>query len=527
MKDRDLPSLVLFTWHSKKNIDLIIPFLEYLRQSLGFQIYVITTQATGKFYLINHGFQAFTVNEIAACYPSKTTDFSKSNMVPEPCIDLLLDWLYTPQDPALLPGPKRDTSADYYLWKRDQVLSAYRGFLSDCAPTAVFTWNGAFLVTGALADAAHELEIPCYFLERGLLPESLIVDPQGVNAKSVVTASDWKSAATETFDETTKQLMLDYCNHIAASNRSVVNIGKSLSDKEVRQHLAIPDNHKVILLALQIETDSNIVLHSPIYKRMTDVIADVVEAVRAIPNTTVVVKPHPEDKRRADEIEQACQSGPVVCCWDLDLPSVLAITDLTIVINSTVGLEAAIHNIPVITLGNAAYSGKGFSSSLGSKSQLPSLIQEGLKGACLPWETEAFPQFLYLLMYRCTFFYDENKTTNVRKVLSDELESYKKKELSPPTSHYPTFRSLLDENEAIDLLWKKGDRKVLIVGTVDHLSDQMPQGVTVITRSSPKSMILRAFLTRFDLKIFMEYPNNKMFRLLTTLFSAKRTFIFG
>ncbi|OHY82205.1 hypothetical protein BCA33_07895 [Marinobacter sp. AC-23] len=47
-----------------------------------------------------------------------------------------------------------------------------------------------------MAESADLLGIRTFYLERGLLPSSLVIDPDGVNNDSSIAGADWKRNAT-------------------------------------------------------------------------------------------------------------------------------------------------------------------------------------------------------------------------------------------------------------------------------------------------------------------------------------------
>lgn len=107
---------------------------------------------------------------------------------------------------------------------------------------------------------------------------------------------------------------------------------------------------------MQIEGDSNIIINSPIYKKM----ADVIEDVKQVANRTglkVVCRPHPEYSLTPEELK-ALHPG-VIFDNSLHLHTMLKHAVANVVINSTVGLESILLGKPTIALGHSVYSGKG------------------------------------------------------------------------------------------------------------------------------------------------------------------------
>ena len=202
MNRATVKNIIVFTWHSEKNIALLRQFLRFLQDEMKANVFIVTTDATGKLRLLENQYDSFTVNEILINFaPDKTNSGSALPQTQGNPIDLHLNWLYTPKDPVSLAHPARTPTRRYYDWKRQQLIAGYSGFLREFSADSVITWNGSLLVTGALAESADLLGIPTFYMERGLLPGSLVIDPKGVNSDSSIAGADWQKNATAKPDQ--------------------------------------------------------------------------------------------------------------------------------------------------------------------------------------------------------------------------------------------------------------------------------------------------------------------------------------
>jgi capsular polysaccharide export protein len=136
----------------------------------------------------------------------------------------------------------------------------------------------------------------------------------------------------------------------------------------------------VILCPLQVETDTQIVLHSPQIRTMQELVdavtAGVAEFNRTAPRKACVLfKIHPMEAR-----QPRIDGDAAFLINESNVPEILARRcDLVVTINSTAGIEAIEHNKPVITLGNAFYSFPGVvHSHCAEPAQLASHIAGGL-----------------------------------------------------------------------------------------------------------------------------------------------------
>lgn len=519
-------TVVLYTWHSKKNIILIKPLVEHLTNSCGFQCHIITSDATGKLVLLQGSDNAYTVNEILFSYAKGSSESLsvKPAGVDRP-LDLHLDWLYTPGDPVLLQHPARESTTNYYDWKRQQLISAYSGFLRDVNADSVLTWNGSLLVTGALTESADLLSIPTFYMERGLLPGSLVIDPDGVNDDSSIAGADWQKNATPKPSIMEIETLQSYCRHLGNSNASIVNTGQQIDRNSVLARLGLSPEKPVILLPLQIESDSNIQNNSPYFKLMEELIRSVTSVVGET-DAQLVVKPHPEDRSRRDRIETLCSGSDVRCCWDLSLQSLLPVTDLVVVINSTVGLEALLQNKPVVALGRSIYDRKGFTLDLNEKTNLGELIHQALDVLWQPHENPDFWWFLKTLISHHTFFYDEHPgLTDVKPSLSETLGRAEEKTDGPRTGK---MSELISTNTTLSQLMRgEFSGQVLVIGPLETVIDEIPGQITLLNRSARTLTFLTALAHQYDLMICMEWPSNPALRIFFSLLRAKRKVILG
>ncbi|MFU1912216.1 capsule biosynthesis protein [Bordetella hinzii] len=131
--------------------------------------------------------------------------------------------------------------------------------------------------------------------------------------------------------------------------------------------VAEAEAHPFYLLPLQLNSDAQIVHHSP-FGSMTEAMLRTLEsfAVHAPKESRLAVKVHPLDpglinyakilKRKAKEL---AIDHRVFYLESGNLPALLSATQGVVTVNSTVGSSALIHGRPTIALGSALYNMKG------------------------------------------------------------------------------------------------------------------------------------------------------------------------
>ncbi|WP_454738210.1 capsule biosynthesis protein [Cupriavidus necator] len=138
-------------------------------------------------------------------------------------------------------------------------------------------------------------------------------------------------------------------------------------ERELRERLLASDHPHFFLVALQVYNDSQIRVHSP-WRRIEDFIEWTIHsfAEHAPAESVLVFKHHPMDRGHTDYAAtiEACAtrfgaSGRIVYIHDAHLPSLLHRCMGLVTVNSTTGLQALFHRVPVIALGRCFYAKPG------------------------------------------------------------------------------------------------------------------------------------------------------------------------
>ncbi|MBK5940365.1 hypothetical protein [Halochromatium roseum] len=511
--DQPRPRILMFTWHSAKNLQLILPVARFLEAECGAEIYFLTSDTSGKMRLGLDGYVAFTVNETLLSY----RDLPDPELDPKDDLgdlDLKVDWLWTPADPYPHPTGADRLSEEYKDWKVKQFLKAYSQLIADLKPQLVATWNGTLAVTKCLARAAQSHDLPCLFLERGLIPGTLVVDQQGVNYESAFAGP--LAPPVDSVPESRRQLLEDAFKVLGDSGKSIVNVGEVADRSSIRRHFGIDESERVVLLPCQIDSDTNIVQHSPLVKSMLDLLACVSAAVQGCP-IHVIVKPHPEDEKRRLAIESACDHPQMHCSWHYTLHSLLTAVDTVLVINSTVGLEALMQNIPVITLGNSVYSEKSFTSDVRDLSQIRDHL---LQQQTPPYDSEHFWIFLNRLLSQGLFSYDETDPFGNREHLAAFAQaSIASKHTDDP---YPdTESAIIVYSRVVVAGLSAQSGRTVILGGFERDDMTLPSQVTHIGSLRDLVRWIRRPV-RPDLLISLGHSNGWRNRMITAIMRPRR-----
>ena len=275
-------------------------FNEIAKYTEIFPVAIVTSLAS-RIRLIKNGIHAFTYKELISfsleSYKN-TRDIRHrfSNEVLEGLSDYdrKLGWQWIPQE--------NYSAKEFYLRQSSVVVQAYDFFWRYFRPHMAIVWNGVPLFQRALTLLAHTYGAPVLFLERGLLPQTLYVDTEGVNYKSSIAGEKWFNERIPYPDKKKIKMAKEYCQKLEKEKKSVVDSGDQISVEEIKTKLGISASSKVILFPMQIETDSNILYFSPHYSKMIEIIKDIQRAIAQLNDIHFIVKPHPEDRNRLTEL---------------------------------------------------------------------------------------------------------------------------------------------------------------------------------------------------------------------------------
>lgn len=243
---------------------------------------------------------------------------------------------------------KKEPQHSALFWWLYQGINRFRAALcyaqckqlfSTARPEALVVWNGGTWFFRAAIQAATEAGIQVFYAENGLLPNTVTLDPKGINfANSLPRTPDFYRALTD-------------CRH---SFDNVLQPRQSARSLNAR---AVPLPARYILVPLQVNTDSQILLNSPwipdMY-RLLDVLRDIVPRLRD-PDITFVIREHPSCRSRYDHCHHAMGSRFLFANGN-PMQELIEGAEAVLTVNSTAGIESLLLGKTVIVAGNAFYA---------------------------------------------------------------------------------------------------------------------------------------------------------------------------
>ena len=214
----------------------------------------------------------------------------------------------------------------------------------------ILLWNDMKWRQFIIKNLAKSHGVQTAFFENGTLPNTVTLDPKGVN----------------------------YNNSLPRDNEYYLNkySTEEINDKTRASLLRVPDlSSGYIFVPFQVDYDSQIISHSPWIKNMEYFYQVLERLVTNLPEgLKLIIKEHPASARCYQYLHNR---NPRIEFMNAEDTGVLiSNANLVITINSTVGLEGIIQDKPVLVLGNAFYAIKGLCCHVEQEADLLGKLQE-------------------------------------------------------------------------------------------------------------------------------------------------------
>lgn len=238
-------------------------------------------------------------------------------------------------------------------------------------PDMVWVWNGMVYCGAAFAATAKEMEIPVMYAEKGVMPGSWALDPQGTNG-----ASSLPGLPDPRVEEDRITAMKEIIRQWDGGGDSAWEQPGRLGEEERTRLLREAGGRKVLFFPGQVDSDSNIVCFSP---HFSDSLAALEFLVRNLGEEYFfLVKPHPKGQVSGAEYRTVLGTSGLVE-EKIHVLDAIALSDLVVSINSTVAFEAAIRGKPVFLLGLGILSGRSFVAQWNPEEELASQVAGWVK----------------------------------------------------------------------------------------------------------------------------------------------------
>jgi capsular polysaccharide export protein len=203
------------------------------------------------------------------------------------------------------------------------------------------TWNGQVGDPAVVTHVLHQLGIPTLFAELSPFKGRYFLDFKGVNAASSLQSVQPEEIAPYDDEE-------DLFSRLKGNY-----IGRRSSSSTLNDPSGLPRDF--VFAALQVPTDTQIILHGGEISRQSDYIALLGEVLPLLPRgTALVVKPHPMSPY-SEEYLRHVVGREVFVASGYETRDLLERCRAIVTVNSSIGVDGFLFDKPVIAVGNAPW----------------------------------------------------------------------------------------------------------------------------------------------------------------------------
>ncbi len=313
---------------------------------------------------------------------------------------------------------------DKALAKARRLLASLAHFFDTERVNAILVWNGSNL-RGALAIyLARQRRMPVLFAEHGYLPGTTQIDLEGVNFEASITRLAHSGEAQLPPEPLLDaDLDADIARFKAGVKMRDLN---PLPPAELRRNLrarlasrvgfwlerralpwinrqSVATGHRelpqrFLLLPFQVRSDSQLVLHSPLFGNDLEAVVRELDAalLQIDPQLRLVAKFHPYE---LPQVQRAYRHLPrryprVTFVSNVPMTRLLEKAEAVVTINSTVGFEALLYDKRVLALGRNFYTVPGIVECLEQRDALEAAVRSTLSGQPDIAQRRAFLRFV-------------------------------------------------------------------------------------------------------------------------------------
>ena len=294
-----------------------------------------------------------------------------------------------------------------------RYLCWYDSYLEQERPDLLLCVNGWRLHTACAVLVARQRDIPVLFVENGYLPFTTVLDPVGVNYAGSLT---FMPLAEKVDDGRLARLVDDYHagrigrpatipgwrEYLARGLSTLISLVPRGNQEKNGGHMSVSEVFETwsgegrrrgkqldfgkirvpyVFFPLQVEDDSQLLIHSPWVKSMEQAVRCILAALPR--EIQLVVKRHPSDRGRTplEGIMGLLRGYNGAFISDGAMGDLLRDSKAVVTVNSTVGFEALMWHRPVVVLGQAPYAGRGATWDVEGPGELKAKLLSALTSA--------------------------------------------------------------------------------------------------------------------------------------------------
>jgi len=272
-----------------------------------------------------------------------------------------------------------DKHPDYEVYELGlkKCYSYAHKIASEVKPAFAFLWSGTVPQSIIFKNVFAEYFIPTYFVERGLLPETLMFDELGNGACSTLKKKIDLGFVPKNFEQIYNEIKTYYFTNKIDKHEQPNYLS---SFEFIKQHNFT--GKKIITFLGQWDVASGVnsaydyqsFLNSPFFANTEDAYKSIVKFISENENIALVFKPHPFDSKTYNN-----QNNPrIIVDKKLNVRTLMESADAVIVMSTTVQYEALFYDKPIILLANSFLKGLNIGYEINNSEEIGSAIHQAL-----------------------------------------------------------------------------------------------------------------------------------------------------
>lgn len=296
---------------------------------------------------------------------------------------------------------------------------------SEVKPAISFLWSGTLPQSILFKNIFAEYFIPTYFVERGLLPETLMFDEIGNGTLSKLKSSlihfKLNSYPFDSYSELKDYYLANQSDKHEQSE--FISAELYISQKNI-------EGKKIIAFIGQWDAaggvnnkyDYQSFLNSPCLKNTYDAFKYLSSIVSTLPNVVLIFKPHPYDYRNYISSEEE----GIFIDKKINIHTLLQAADVNTAMSTTVQYEALFLEKPILLLANSFLNKLNIGYEIFCKEDLEDVLQNALLGIGLEQKVENGKRFINFLANEYLISLKDNNPikNNLKNFISNLVTNY-------------------------------------------------------------------------------------------------------
>lgn len=276
----------------------------------------------------------------------------------------------------------------------DTCQQVLRAILEELQPAVVLVWGNSLPQSVVLQHIARQQGRPCWVIERGLLPSTLMIELDGQGGQSELNTSFALHQAlaaspnTRFFAEAQAFSQRNPGTKYAQAQPLSPDAFRAEFNPQGRPLIAFPLQHDAASCLVP-EDYLGALSHSSAYRSSTHAIQALAEAA-ASHQALLLVKPHPTDSQDYSHLE----NESVRILKSVNLRSLLSAADVVATMTSTTQFEALLLEKPILLLARSQLANKGAAYEALHPEALPQALRQALEGHDFPNRQRAAQRFI-------------------------------------------------------------------------------------------------------------------------------------